>query len=512
MSAAKAGHTPFLDWYDIWAGLAGLNEDGETWLQDPPVGVRLAVQPAQRSEIFLQAENHWEQGGLQYPQVLLDEGRYRLWYWTTGAAEGAFRLHAYAESPDGFSWERPELGLVEYEGSTANNLLFRYEDFELNSVFIDPNASPEERYKSISPRTIFFRDGVGDPDIGWTEFRALAEQTDATGDPTKNRMTAVREQFGVWRDNVVLGAVSADGLHWRVLEEPLVNVGGTPLDTHNIAAYEPESGEYVAYLRGFPEELQHGVRGRRAVRKVAGRQFGNWSAPRYVLMADAQDRCDDDVYTSAYCRYPGVEGLHLMFPAIYHRMDSELDVQLAVSRDGWNWSRPERKPVITRAAEDGEYGMVIAGPNLVPLNEREWGLPYACTYQRHDRAPKEEGPSRDLFRWAIWERDRLAALEAPVEGRVTTIGRQCHGAELRLNFQTRKAGWIKVELTTPPTEPISQVEPIEGFSLAEADPLSGDELDQVVTWKGRSDLSSLRGRKVALRIHMARTKLFSFTI
>ena len=201
-----------------------------------------------------------------------------------------------------------------------------------------------------------------------------------------------------------------------------------------------------------------------------------------------------------------------MFPAIYHRMDSELDVQLAVSRDGWNWSRPERKPVITRAAEDGEYGMVIAGPNLVPLNEREWGLPYACTYQRHDRAPKEEGPSRDLFRWAIWERDRLAALEAPVEGRVTTIGRQCHGAELRLNFQTRKAGWIKVELTTPPTEPISQVEPIEGFSLAEADPLSGDELDQVVTWKGRSDLSSLRGRKVALRIHMARTKLFSFTI
>ncbi len=201
-----------------------------------------------------------------------------------------------------------------------------------------------------------------------------------------------------------------------------------------------------------------------------------------------------------------------MFPAVYHRLDSELDVQLAVSRDGWNWSRPARKPVIGRDAEDGEYGMVTAGPNLVPLNEREWGLPYACTYMRHDRAPKEEGPCRDVFRWAIWERDRLVALEAPVEGQVTTIGRLCCGDQLRLNFKTLRAGWIKAEIVTPPTEPISPVEAIEGFSLAEADALSGDELDQVATWNGKSDLSRLRGRKVAVRFHMARAKLFSFAI
>ena len=512
MSQTTPGLTPFLDWYDIWAGLAGVNENGETWLQDPPVGVHLSVQPARRSQIFLRAEKPWEQGGLHYPLILQEEGRYRLWYWSTGAAKGAFRLHGYAESEDGFHWQRPELGLVEYEGSKANNLVFRYEDFELNSVFIDPNADPEERYKAISPRTIFFRDGVIDPDIGWTEFRELAAQTNAATDPTKNTMDAVKEKFNVWRDNVVMGAVSADGLRWRILDEPLVNVGGTPLDTHNIAAYEPETGEYVAYLRGFPEELQHNFRGRRAVRKVAGKQFGNWSAPRYVLMADPQDRCDDDIYTSAYCRYPGVQGLHLMFPAVYHRLDSELDVQLAVSRDGWNWSRPARKPVIGRDAEDGEYGMVTAGPNLVPLNEREWGLPYACTYMRHDRAPKEEGPCRDVFRWAIWERDRLVALEAPLEGQVTTIGRLCCGDQLRLNFKTLRAGWIKAEIVTPPTEPISPVEAIEGFSLAEADALSGDELDQVATWNGKSDLSRLRGRKVAVRFHMARAKLFSFAI
>ena len=31
----------------------------------------------------------------------------------------------YATSKDGISWDKPELGLVEYEGSTANNIVWR---------------------------------------------------------------------------------------------------------------------------------------------------------------------------------------------------------------------------------------------------------------------------------------------------------------------------------------------------------------------------------------------------
>ncbi len=112
----------------------------------------------------------------------------------------------------------------------------------------------------------------------------------------------------------------------------------------------------------------------------------------------------------------------------------------------------------------------------------------------------------------MWKRDRLVALEAPIEGKATTIARICQGRELRLNFQTNRAGWIKVEIVTPPTEPNKSIDALEGFSLAEADALSGDELDQVVTWNGKSDLSSLRGKQLALRLHMARAKVFSVAI
>ena len=152
-------HQPFLDWYDIWAGQACANENGESWLKDPPLGVRLAVQPARRSPVFFRAEKPWEQARMAYPYVLLDDGLYRMWFWTSGAEGGGARFNGYAESRDGFEWERPHLGLVEYGGTRANNLLSRHSDFEINSVFIDPHAGPEERYKAIGPKTVFYRNG-----------------------------------------------------------------------------------------------------------------------------------------------------------------------------------------------------------------------------------------------------------------------------------------------------------------------------------------------------------------
>ncbi len=53
--------------------------------------------------------------------------------------------------------------------------------------------------------------------------------------------------------HVVRGAVSPDGLSWTLLEEPLLDVGKTLLDTQNIAAYDEDTGQYLAFLRGNVE-------------------------------------------------------------------------------------------------------------------------------------------------------------------------------------------------------------------------------------------------------------------
>ena len=484
---------PFLDWYGVWAGQAGI-EGGQAWVQDPPVGVRLAVQEASKSPVFIAPEHPWEAGGLTPQVVLCDGDVLKMWYIARGARDDQPPFIAYAESADGFCWQRPALHLQEYDGSTANNLLFRFGDFGLQSVFVDPMAPPEARYKAMARDSITYHEGEPVPamtrDRKWAIRRAMTE----AGYTPEQRAAAL------YFVGLLKGAVSPDGKQWTFLEEPLLNVGRTGLDSHNIAAYDAEAGQYVAYLRGHQNR-------RRIVRRTEGAEFGNWSPPRPVFGADPQDPIDDDVYASGYCRYPH-GGFHLMFPAMYHRWTATVDVQLATSRDGLLWSRPERKPIISPEPEG--YGMVFAFPDLVPLDPETWGVMFIGQYDLHDWGERYEPGRPSEWRWATWKRDRLVALEALVEGRVTLVERECEGRELTLNFQTQKeGGWIKAELVGPPSSPAAPVQAIEGFGLEEADVLAGDELAKVATWRGSSDLSALRGRQVAIRLHMGRAKVFA---
>jgi len=502
---------PFIDWYGIWPGHTGAWEDGLGSAQDPPTGhLRLKVQPAHKSEVFITRDRPWEKRLLMPFCVIREDEKLRLWY-RTGGDDGNSYI-AYAESTDGFNWDRPELGLQAYQGSKANNLLHPATFFDFHSIFIDPSAPPEERYKGISPVAEIHVDGVLRPDI--TERMFFDELVSGMVDQGCSN-EQIAEKLELWHP-YVKGAVSADGLTWRVLEKPLIDLGRAHLDTLNIAAYDEAKEEYTAYLRGRQDD-------RRAVIKTGGKAFGNWSSPRFVFMADPQDPIDDDVYDTCYCRYPGTD-LHLMFPSFYHRLSATLDIQLATSRDGDLWSRPEREPIITREYGDQEYMAIYANPNLVPLNDREWGLTYYGTPISHDirRFPTfdRKGIMVSLeYRWATWERDRLVALEATGEARFTVnntaqIGLPCQGRELRLNYKTASGGWIRVELIQPhtPYALIRPMEAYEGYSTKEADVLTGDELSKVVTWNGKSDLSTFRGRPISVRIHMSIAKLFSISL
>ena len=74
------------------------------------------------------------------------------------------------------------------------------------------------------------------------------------------------------------GAISPDGKTWTFLDEPLLDVGRSGLDSQNIAAYDPDAGRYVAYLRGHQDR-------RRIVRRSEGNAFRGWSPPRGMRAA-----------------------------------------------------------------------------------------------------------------------------------------------------------------------------------------------------------------------------------
>lgn len=70
--------------------------------------------------------------------------RYRMWYVASGAYNGTLadgNHIGYAESDDGFHWEKPEVGLYEYHGSRRNNIVFGLPDrMDSASVLLDSDG------------------------------------------------------------------------------------------------------------------------------------------------------------------------------------------------------------------------------------------------------------------------------------------------------------------------------------------------------------------------------------
>jgi hypothetical protein len=83
----------------------------------------------------------------------------------------------------------------------------------------------------------------------------------------------------------------------------------------------------------------------------------------------------------------------------------------------------------------------------------------------------------------------------------------CSGLELPLGealVETFSDGEIRVEIIG------ADHHPIEGYGFKDADPITTTGLAHVVSWNGKSDLSSLKDIPVKLRIHFKNAKLYSF--
>src|SRR5207253_4154910 len=73
--------------------------------------------------------------------------------------------------------------------------------------------------------------------------------------------------------------------------------------------------------------------------------------------------------------------------------------------------------------------------------------------------------------------------------RLVTFG----GNQLVLNYSTSAAGSVQVEIQD------EKRKPLPGYTLADMNMLYGDELDAVVKWKSKQDLSELVGKPAILR-------------
>lgn len=59
--------------------------------------------------------------------------------------------------------------------------------------------------------------------------------------------------------------------------------------------------------------------------------------------------------------------------------------------------------------------------------------------------------------------------------------------------------------------PYPEIPALEGYTFADSDILTGDELDHVVTWGGKSNIAALSDT-LTVRIEMFKATLFSFAL
>ena len=116
-----------------------------------------------RREIAVVHDAPWEGNGGGYHTVFYDPdyketGRYRMYYHAWHIPSDGGQNHplyiGYCESKDGIHWDKPALGLFEFNGSKANNIVMgsingrQCHDL---SVFKDTNpaAQPGSEYKAV---------------------------------------------------------------------------------------------------------------------------------------------------------------------------------------------------------------------------------------------------------------------------------------------------------------------------------------------------------------------------
>ena len=131
-------------------------------------GAALSLYPAEKSprNPLFSEEHPWEaRFDNLYANVLLEQGQYRCWYspfltdeasrtpvskrrgmryFSAGRRMGV----CYAQSADGLNWVKPSLGLVDFEGSRANNIVL--DGAHGAGILRDElEPDPSRRYKAI---------------------------------------------------------------------------------------------------------------------------------------------------------------------------------------------------------------------------------------------------------------------------------------------------------------------------------------------------------------------------
>jgi hypothetical protein len=338
--------------------------------------------------------------GVQFYGSVIREGdKYRLWYVaydddTQNTVPYSRWRAGYAESRDGVTWVKPELGLVEYHGNKRNNLI-----------------------------------DIGTDPLGFINLKVLADSDDA--DPSRRYKISTHVYF---RHNTRLGTlapfISGDGLRWKpVAEIEPKNAELTKKDLVLPAVhFEPCGGLYkwdgLYYVCGqnalwAPRPYQG-----RVTRMYHSADFKTWSHANTVgFVRDPQhfplgpgrslegEQCHEGI--SVWNRRNVLLGVYGMWHGAKDWKDITIDLGFVVSNDGVRFREPAREWTFLKRGEDDAWdqGGLLQGQGFENIGDETF-----VYYGAWDPRRWKEAAPRGGVGIARLPRDRFGELVVDTSG------------------------------------------------------------------------------------------------
>ena len=416
------------------------------------------------------------------------EGLFKIWY-------NSAKRTGFATSADGINWDKPNLGIVEDNGSTKNNLLDSYVFQVIYGSDHYGTLPLEETYHSL----------------GWTAEKGQHLLHSADG-------------FR-WKGTQQLKILAGDTL---VCSKTTDCLTGPYPDTLPAYPLRPGQPRYINVVRWcLPVGKFDGSSELRPVRRVQvlykSDNLIDWTQPTRILTPDKLDDemangrieaaladgsltadCKDDrrceFYTLLVFPYEDMYiGLLLILDPSYElkrigksNQCGPAEMQLVASRDMVDWQRlGDRKPFIPRGGP-GQFDWAAAWYSSLPIvkDDKLWFfytgscLPHTCEPEtlekRLSMVKSAELPAKSSIGLATLRRDGFISLDAGNTGGhvLTKPFAWPQNGTLHLNTDAH-GGEVTVSVCQPDGTPYP------GYELSE--PLTGDNPDTKVRWNGQQN-------------------------
>lgn len=405
-----------------------------------------------------------------------DKQLFEIWY-----EAGHITNLAYATSKDGLKWERPSLDVF-----PGTNKILELAPDSWSVVHDFLATDPQERYKLL----------MRPPNLDGRRVRIYT---------------------------------SPDGIHWKD------HGWGGHCGDRTTFYYNPFRKKWVFSLRWGLGNAGIG-RSRAYVEADDFVQGAKWapSAPVFWARADKLDKPYNDgilenddfnvqLYNIDACAY---ESILVSFFQLFYGPENSYwakrglpkltGLNLAYSRDGFNWDRPDRSLAIQSTLNYGDWdcGYVQSVGNLMAVRGDKLLIYYTgfagdTSIEWNPKAPggiMGSGMHQNgAMGIAILRRDGFASMNAQGEGALTTRPVMFSGKHLFVNVDA-PAGELLAQVTDAGGNPIAP------FTFENCKGVRADTTIAQMKWKGGCDLTALAGRPVRFEFKLKQGKLYAFWV